>query len=319
MLHYNEIFDGDKMYNDSGGSSDPKRLLIILLVALILVIGGTILLNGGTSTEIENNTTEDVVENETAAANVSTVNSTLLGNTSWGTVTKMGPYGNSSSDTKIAFVVGVNQKDLSNNSIIPSMESQNELKYSYDIYMVNASNDEVNNNSVNTSSNMSVNDKTQLLAREFATPDIINKKYDCCVDIHSTNDSNSYVFVASDNTVTSKNLIDQIANTTSVGIYTPETATYTESVSLPILESNIPSIVYVTDEFFSNGISNEVNEIISAIDNFAFNVQDNSDSNPQSSNVVSNNSSSTNDSTVNNESNITNPTIPGNGNTSEVD
>lgn len=312
-----KLVDGDIMYNDSGGSSDPKRLLIILLVALILVIGGTILLNGGTSTEIEEDNTTDIVENETA--DVSTVNTTLLGNTTWGTVTKMGSYGNNSSDTRIAFVIGVNQKDLSNNSIVPTMESQNELKYAYDIYMVNASTDENANNNVNTSSNMSVNDKTQLLAKEFATPDIINKGYDCCVDIHSTNDSNSYVFVASDNTVTSKNLINQIANTTSVGIYTPETATYTESVSLPILESNIPSIVYVTDEFYSNGMSNEVNEIISAIDNFVFNVADSSDSNSQPSNAVSDNSSSMNDSSNNNESNITNPTMSGNGNIGEVD
>ena len=95
------------MYNYSGGSSDPKRVLIIILVALAIVIGGTVLLNGGTSTEIEENNTTDVVENETA--DVSTVNTTLLGNTSWGTVTKMGPFGNNSSDTRIAFVIGVNQ------------------------------------------------------------------------------------------------------------------------------------------------------------------------------------------------------------------
>lgn len=305
------------MYNDSGGSSDPKRLLIIILVALAIVIGGTVLLNGGTSTEIEENNTTDVVENETA--DVSTVNTTLLGNTSWGTVTKMGPFGNNSSDTRIAFVIGVNQKDLSNNSIVPSMESQNELKYAYDIYMVNASNDENNGNIANTSNNMTVNDKSQLLAKEFATPDIINKGYDCCVDIHSTNDSNSYVYVASDNTVTSQNLVNQIANTTSVGKYTPEGVTYTEAVSLPILESNIPSIVYVTAEFFSNGMSNEVNEIISAIDNFVFNVSGNSNNNSQATNTAYDNSSATTDSSDTNESNITNPTMPGNGNTNEVD
>lgn len=312
------------MYNDSGGSSDPKRLLIILLVALIVVIGGTILLNGGTSTEIEENDTPYAVEN--ATPEVASVNSTLLGNTTWGTVTKMGPYGNASSDTHIALVMGVNQKDLSNNSIVPTMESQNGLKYAYDIYMVNATNDENKDANSHTSNNMSVNDKSQLLAKEFVAPDVINKDYDCCVDIHSTNDSNSYVFVASEDTVTSKNLIGQIANTTSVGIYTPEQAAYTESVSLPILESNIPSIVYVTDDFYSNGVSNEVNEIISAIDNFVFGDSSNNSNNQSVSDSNANGQSSGNDvstyatnSTDNNESNITNPTISGSGSNNEVD
>ncbi|RAP50788.1 MAG: hypothetical protein BZ133_04710 [Methanosphaera sp. SHI613] len=303
------------MYDDTGGSN-PKRLLIILLVALIVVIGGTILLNGQTSTEFEDNTTDENVTNETPEVNP--INSTVLGNTTWGTVTKMGPYGNASSDTKIAYVLGVNQNSVSNNSIVPSLESQNELKYAYYIYLIDVSNSQNNNDNTNSSSNMSVNDKSQLLAKEFATPDIINNKYDCCVDIHSTNDSNSYVFVASDNTVTSKNLIDHISNTTGIGSYTPEGVTYTESVSMPILENNIPSIVYVTREFYSNGISNEVTGIISAIDNFVFDVSSNSNNtNSQSSNVVDDSSTSTSNDT--NETNITNPTMSGSNVNSEVD
>ena len=305
------------MYNDSGGSN-PKRLLIILLVALIVVIGGTILLNGGTSTEVEDNNTTDEVENVTPEA--ATINSKQLGNTSWGTVTKMGPYGNNSSDTHIALVIGVNQKDLSNNSIVPTIESRNDLKYAYDIYMINVANDSNNTANSNTSNNMSVNDKTQLLAKEFATPDVINNNYNCCVDIHSTNDSNSYVFVASENTVTSKNLINQIANTTSVGIYTPEQAPYVESVSMPILESNIPSIVYVTDQFYSNAISDEINEIINAIDNFSFSSSsNNSDSSSQSSGGNDNTASESTSDTNESESNIATPTMAGNNVNTEVD
>ena len=310
------------MYNDSGGSSNPKRLLIILLVALFLVIGGTILLNGGTSTEMEVNDTNDTVENQTID-DVSQVNSTLLGNTTWGTVTKMGPYGNTSSDVHIAYVIGVNQKDITNNSFVPTLESRGDLKYSYDIYMINASNDDNANGGSNTSSNMSLNDKSQLLAKEFATQDIINKKYDCCVDVHSADDSNSYMFVASDDTVTSKKLVDHITDSTGIGVYVPEGVTYTDSVSIPVLESNIPSIVYVTKEFYSNEVSGEISDVITAIDNFIFNSGNSSTQSSNTSDVTyqsSNNTSSVNSSADDsNQSNVTVPTIPGNSVNDEVD
>lgn len=304
------------MYDDSGGSN-PKRLLIILIVALVIVIGGTILLNGGTSTEIEENNT--TVEDQ-APVDVNPIASTMVGNTSWGSVTKVGPYGNNSSNVRIALVVGVNQNNLSNNSIVPTLESLNDLKYSYDIYMINVTDASNGNGNQNNAGNMSVNDKSQLLAKEFATPNIINDKYTCCVDIHSTNDSNSYVFVASEDTVTSKNLVNTISNTTSIGIYTPENPSYVESVSLPILSSDIPSIVYVTDEFYSGGISNEVDEIIHAIDNFVFGSSNSTSNLDTTSNDVNvnTNDNSTSNSTDGDSSNITNPTISGGG-SSEVD
>lgn len=282
------------MYDDTGGSN-PKRLLIILLVALIVVIGGTILLNGQTSTEFEDNTTDENVTNETPEVNP--INSTVLGNTTWGTVTKMGPYGNASSDTKIAYVLGVNQNSVSNNSIVPSLESQNELKYAYYIYLIDVSNSQNNNDNTNSSSNMSVNDKSQLLAKEFATPDIINNKYDCCVDIHSTNDSNSYVFVPSENTYTSKIVAESISNSTNVGQYTPDKHAYTEAISEQIIKYEIPSIVYVTKEYYAGNTSSEISSVIHALDNFDFvqlfspsaNVSEAESSNVSSSNNVENN------------------------------
>lgn len=286
------------MYGGSGDSSDSKKILIILVVALIVVVGGTILLNGNTSSEIEevNNTTEEVVPE------VNTTTSTIIGNNSMGSVSKIATYGNDSSSVRIALIVGVNQKDISNNSIIPTLENQNDLKYAYDVYMINVTND-VNEEGIdNSQSNMSVNDKTQLLAKEFAVSDIINNNYNCSVDIHSTEDSNSYIFVPSDDTVTSKYLVKYISNTTSVGRYSPESASYAKQVSLPIISSNIPSFVYVTREFNTALSSSEINEVIHAIDNFDFgNISIYSDS-------ISDNNSNSNNSNGNN-SNITNPRL----------
>lgn len=291
------------MYGDSG---DPysKRLLLIIIIALIVVIGATVFLNGGMSTEVEeNNTTSE--ENVTPEV-TSNITSTVIGNNSWGSVTKMSGYGNQSSETHIALVVGVDESNVSNNSIAPTLEGMTDLNYAYDIYMVNVANDTQDNGTQDTSSNMTLKDKSEQLANEYVVPDVINNKYNCTVDIHYTNDSNSYVFVPSDDTVTSKNLVNYISNTTSLGIYVPDKISYAQSVSIPIINSDKPSIVYVTREFYS-ATSNEFYLVIKAIDSFNFGdmsiYSDDASSNTTSSNTTSSNTTSNQSSNYTNTSN----------------
>lgn len=287
------------MYDDSG---DPysKTILIIIVIALIVVVGATIFLNGGISTEVEeNNTTEENVTPEVT----SNITSTVIGNNSWGSVTKMTGYGNPSSQTHIALIVGVDEEDVSNNSIAPTLESLKDLNYSYDIYMINVDNTNQNNTTQDTSSNMSSKDKSEQLAKEYAVPDIINNRYNCSVDIHNTVDSNSYVFVPSDNTVTSRNIVNHISNTTTIGKYTPEVYSYAEYVSLPIISSDKPSIVYVTREFYSSLTSNEITQVIKAIDSFDFaNVSSYSDTSSDSSSTQNYEDTSTSNQYINNNS-----------------
>lgn len=286
------------MYDDSGGSNS-KKLLLLIIIALIAVIGATVFLNGGMSTEVEENNSTNTTENVTPEV-TSNITSTVIGNNSWGSVTKMTGYGNTSSDTHIALVVGVDESDISNNSITSTLESIKDLNYSYDIYMINVTNDNQDNATQDNANNLSLKDKSEQLANEYAVPDIINNKYNCTVDIHSTNDSNSYVFVPSDNTVTSKNLVNYISNTTGVGIYAPDTASYTQYVSMPIINSDKPSIVYVTKEFYSITTSNEVNQVIKAIDSFVFG--DASMYSDEASNNTSSSNTSTSNTTVNQSS-----------------
>jgi len=283
---------GITMYGDSGDSTS-KRLLLLIIIALFVVIGATVFLNGGMSTEVEeNNTTSE--ENVTPEV-TSNITSTVIGNNSWGTVTKMSGYGNQSSETHIALVVGVDESNVSNNSIAPTLEGINDLNYAYDIYMVNVANDNQDNGTQDTSSNMTLNDKSEQLANEYVVPDIINNKYNCTVDMHYTNDSNSYVFVPSENTVTSKNLVNYISDTTSIGIYMPDKYSYAQFVSIPIINSDKPSIVYVTREFYSSATSNEFYLVMKAIDSFNFGdmsiYSNDTSSNTNSSNSTSNQSS----------------------------
>ena len=64
--------------------------------------------------------------------------------------------------------------------------------------------------------------------------------------------------------------MESIVNNTNMGTYTPDNHAYTEAVSESIIDYEIPSIVYVTRDYYSNGTSSEVSGLIHAIDNFDF-------------------------------------------------
>ena len=277
------------MYDDSGkvpiGSS---KLVIVIIIAVFVVMGLTIVLNGGFSTptpeepeNVTNNTTSDVPD----------VQYKMVGQNSYGTVTKISGFGNPSSDIKVALILGVDAKQKSANAIVPTLQNENTLKYCYDVYIVNASYSSTNDGEENNENNLTVNEMSESLASEFAVQDIIKEGYNFTADIHSTNDSNSYVFVPSNDTYTSKMVVDYISNNMGVGRYTPDSHSYTESVSEKIINNNIPSIVYVTKEYYADGVSNEINSILLAIDNFDFINLFNSNSTDTNDTYTSTNSS----------------------------
>ena len=256
------------MYDDRGrGSISPLVLIIIFIMAIVAVIGVTVALNGGSSSpnvvENESNNTNESVENQSFV-------STMIGNNSYGRVDKITGLGNSSSDIKIAFIVGVDDNGSSPNSVVPTVEENKDLKYSYDIYIVNTTSNNQNDTTQNNSNNMSSNNMSEQLAAEFVVPDVVNNNYNFTVDVHSTDDSNPYVFVPVNTTYTSKKVVEAIANEASIGEYNPSTHGYTESVSEPIISYEIPSIVYVSREYHQDTVSSEVTSVIKAIDNFDF-------------------------------------------------
>jgi len=278
------------MYN--GPNKPPissSKLVILMLVAIVLVMLATVALNGGTSTPPVEKT--DNVSSEQNNSSLATTDSAIIGNNSYGTVVKSSGYGNPASDIHIAFIVGVDAKK-SQNSIVPTIQGDNELNYCYDIYLVDTSSANNSNNQDNQN-NMTINEMSESLAAEYVVPDVIRNNYNFTVDVHSTNDSNSYVFVPSDNTYTSKKVLESIVNNTNLGSYTPEKHSYTELISENIIDYEIPSIVYVTKDYYSNGTSGEVKSVIHAIDNFdfvgLFNSEGNSTNDTNYTNVTDNN------------------------------
>lgn len=278
------------MYDDSAKPPiSSSQILAVLVIAIIVVMAGTIFLNGGFSAPtIEENTSD----NDTAETYNPEVQYKLLGNNSYGTVTKTSGYGDASSDIRVALILGVDPKQKSANAIVPTIKNEDQLNYCYDIYIINTTSLSKDGGNANNNNNLTVNQMSESLASEFVVPDIINNNYNFTVDIHSTNDSNSYVFVPSDNTYTSKIVVDSISNNTEVGKYTPDSHSYTESISENIISYEIPSIVYVTREYYNNGISGEISSIIHAIDDFDFVGLFSSDDSTTSSDATSTTNSS---------------------------
>jgi len=71
--------------------------------------------------------------------NDNSTNIKVLGSTSYGNVTKEGPFGNTSSKVKIAYIVGVHplESDAHHTMLESIKEHNNSLKYCYYIYRVN--------------------------------------------------------------------------------------------------------------------------------------------------------------------------------------
>ncbi|MBE6493812.1 MAG: hypothetical protein E7Z84_04285 [Methanosphaera stadtmanae] len=276
---------------------NKSKLLLGIIIALILVMGATVLLNGGISTEVEevNNTSTNETSNQTQ-----TSQTTVIGNNSMGTVSKISSFGNKTSDIRIALIIGIDE-EARNNTIIPTMESKQNLKYSYDIYVVNVTSSNSENSSESSnSSGLSFNEKSETLANEFVVQDVINNKYNATIDIHSSEGSNSYMFTPVEEAVISQDIIDKISNKTNIGIYKPEQVSYLSTVSIPIVNSPMVEIEYHAASYYGSTISEEISAFIDALDNYDFNAD------VENSNNTTDNQTNTNESANNYESNSSN-------------
>ena len=286
------------MYDPEPRGFNPLRLIIIMVIAVVIIMGVTVALNGNSSNNepVENNTTAPPAE-------VNPIEKSVVVNNSYGVVTKMSGYGNKTSDIHVALIVGVDVKTPASNVVVSTLENSKNLKYAYDIYVIEPTNDTNINNTTNNSNNLTLNNKTEALADESVVPDIISNNYNFSMDIHGVSDSNSFVFVPSEDTYTSKKVVTAISNNTDVGVYTPSSYTYARYVSIPLISNNIPSVVYMTSQYNTNGTSSEIGDVIGAVDNFDFEHLDDSlnntttnDTSQNTSNVNSSNNKSSSDS-----------------------
>lgn len=170
--------------------------------------------------------------------------SELLGENDMGSVHLHGPFGNSNSEIRIAYVIGMHPlESKSHRALFDELTSRKDLNYCYYLYNIYV-------NDVESESEGRM--EGQLLAREFVTSDIIDKKYDLFLDIHSNRGTigpgnyeiTNFLFAPGfdeKSTEYVNALLDLIPD---LQYYAPEHRTSPPFITEPTAEAGIPTIVY---------------------------------------------------------------------------
>lgn len=170
----------------------------------------------------------------------------ILGSTDYGYVVRGGPYGNKSSQVKVAYIIGVHPMEYNSHRAIlfEMFNHENSLKYCYYIYMIKVTRDasDYNEGRING----------QLLAYNYVLPDIMNKNMHLVVDVHSNRGvykEKRFISIPVNHKI-SESIAFQIINKVSwLVFYVPPAEKGPTSgpyVTIPLIQSGIPSFVYET-------------------------------------------------------------------------
>lgn len=168
----------------------------------------------------------------------------LLGENELGSVHIHGPFGDLSSDVKIAYVIGMHPlESKSHRALFDVLTSKNDLKYCYYLYNIN-----VNDKTSETEGRL----EGQLLAQEFIKDDIINKKYNLFLDIHSNRGSmgpgeykiTNFLFAPGFDEKSSRYMDEIIDAIDEIVYYAPEFRTSPAYITEPTANAGIATLVY---------------------------------------------------------------------------
>ena len=191
-----------------------------------------------------------------------------LGSNENGTVYLYKSIGNTSSNVRIAYIIGVH---VTENAVHKALfdeltKKSGELNYCYDIYKINVTPigkpiDDINRM------------RGQLLGRDYVVPEAIKNNYSLVVDVHS-NQGGAYVITnfafapAQDNV--SKAIATKIINDNpGLKEYFPASQTSPPYVTLPIQKSGTPTVLYETYKYedYNNVTVPYVDLLIESVDN----------------------------------------------------
>ena len=199
----------------------------------------------------------------------------LIGENDLGTVHVHGPYGNSESNGEIAYLIGMHPMESKAHrglfDTIVEWDKKGLLNYTYYIYNINVAGEL----DAETEGRMD----GQLLAQEFAAPHIINSKYDFFADIHSnkglkgpgTYEKTNFIFAPGFDDESSNRLKVILEKIEELVYYAPEYRTSPPYITIPVVESGIPTIVYETYSYEPMERTYDLSEkLVKAIDNLEF-------------------------------------------------
>ncbi len=196
---------------------------------------------------------------------------TLIGENELGSVYIHGPFGDENSKIKIAFVIGMHPlESKSHRALFEKLTSKYDLKYCYYLYNIN-----VNDKTSETEGRL----EGQKLAQEFIKDDIINKKYDLFLDIHSNRGSNgpgeykitNFVFAPGFDEASSKYMNEIIDAFDEIVYYAPEFRSSPPFITEPTANEGIPTLVYECYSSEDFELTLELAEkLIDIVDNLSF-------------------------------------------------
>lgn len=178
-----------------------------------------------------------------ATSTVPVFSSVVLGQTDYGTVTREGPYGNTSSPNRIAYIVGVHPLEYqAHNAMVESVKSKNKsLKNCYYIYRINVTQDADDYDQGRANG--------QSLAYNFVVPDVKNSSIDLAVDAHS-NEGNYqekwFLFVPGQSEKAESIAYALKSETNWLTVYSPPNPTSPAYVTIPLIQAGVPAIIYET-------------------------------------------------------------------------
>lgn len=188
----------------------------------------------------------DYPEGPTSEAQVDSTqyDSQLIGENDLGSVYIHGPFGNAQSDVRIAYLIGMHPlESKSHRALFEKLTAGDDLKHCYYLYNINVS---------DKASQSEGRDEGQLLAQEFVRDDIINKKYDLFLDIHSNRGSKgpgeykitNFVFAPGFDDESSGYMNKIIDCIDEIIYYAPEFRSSPPYITEPTAKEGIPTLVY---------------------------------------------------------------------------
>ena len=170
--------------------------------------------------------------------------SRLIGENELGSVHIHGPFGDGSSDVKIAYLIGMHPlESKSHRALFDELTAKDDLKCCYHVYNINVS---------DKNSESEGRDEGQMLAREFVCDEIIDGGYDLFLDIHSNRGSKgpgdyqitNFVFAPGFDEASTKYMDEIIDAIDEIIYYAPEFRSSPPYITEPTAKAGIPTLVY---------------------------------------------------------------------------
>ena len=194
--------------------------------------------------------------------------SELLGENELGSVYIHGPFGDINSDVKIAYVIGMHPlESKSHRALFENLTAKNNLKCCYTLYNIN-----VNDKNSETEGRL----EGQKLAQEFIKDEIINRKYDLFLDIHSNRGAmgpgeykiTNFIFAPGFDDKSTKYVNEIIDEIEEIVYYAPDFRSSPPFITEPTAKAGIPTIVYECYSYEDFDLTLNLSEkLIEAVDN----------------------------------------------------